>query len=393
MRPRLELGVALALVAVLGGIAVALGARERPVADDPRRSTFVAGPQGASGYAEALERLGVGVERLTERIADSPRGAGAGAARDSTVLLAVLGPSDALDGTDAEALVRFSERGGDLLLAGRPAARAMRCFGYTTERGRDSVRLAPTGVREVVDSSQAADGRVTRCAVPSTLAVDTLRRRANGAPVALRLRLADGRAVTLVASDRLFSNRALRFTDAGPFALRLVVGRYRRVVFDEYHHGFRDSGSLAGALLAWSFRSPWGWAVWQLMLVGLVALVASGLRFGPIREVIERRRRSPLEHVRALATALSAARGHDVAIRLAIQGLRRRLARGPLGARAQGLRADPRPWLAVLAAHLGTPRAREAAATLLALSHPPQSPQGVLRAATVVEDVWEELTP
>ena len=47
--------------------------------------------------------------------------------------------------------------------------------------------------------------------------------------------------MTLVSDDRLFSNRALRESAAGPFALSLVVPRYRRIVVDEYHHGFDAS--------------------------------------------------------------------------------------------------------------------------------------------------------
>ena len=96
--------------------------------------------------------------------------------------------------------------------------------------------------------------------------------------------------------------------------------------------------------LDWSTRSPWGWVVWQLAAVGVIALLASGVRFGPVRRAIERRRRSPLEHVRALATALAAARGHDVAVRLMVQGLRRRLSRGgrPARARPGRLAREPR---------------------------------------------------
>jgi len=48
----------------------------------------------------------------------------------------------------------------------------------------------------------------------------------------VRLRLQDGRTATLVADGRLFTNRALRETAAGPFVLGLVAPRYRRVVVD-----------------------------------------------------------------------------------------------------------------------------------------------------------------
>ena len=78
--------------------------------------------------------------------------------------------------------------------------------------------------------------------------------------------------MTLVADDGLFPNRTLRETAAGPIMLGLVTPRYRRVIIDEFHQGFATSGtSLAGATLAWSARSPWGWIVWQLVAVGVIA--------------------------------------------------------------------------------------------------------------------------
>jgi hypothetical protein len=147
-------------------------------------------------------------------------------------------------------------------------------------------------------------------------------------------------------------------------------------------------GSLAGASLDWSLRSPWGWAAWQLAIVGVLALAAGAFRFGPVRSVVERRRRSPLEHVRALATALAAARGHDVAIGAIVQGLRRRLQ--PAGQRGRG---DWRPWVAHLTDTVRRARARDAARTLGSLTRSGQPPEGVLRAANAVEDVWEELRP
>ena len=119
-----------------------------------------------------------------------------------------------------------------------------------------------------------------------------------------------------------------------------MAGKYDQVLFEEYHHGFGAAGSLAGAVLAWSKSSPWGWLVWQGAIVGLVALLFGAVRFGLARPAIARTRRSPLEHVRALATALAAARGHDVAIAAIVRGLRRRLL--PPALRSRG---DWRLWL------------------------------------------------
>jgi len=120
----------------------------------------------------------------------------------------------------------------------------------------------------------------------------------------------------------------------------------------------------------------------------LLALLAGAVRFGPVRSTLVRRRRSPLEHVRALATALAAARGHDVAIGLTIEGLRRRLL--PAGQRPTGDRAA---WLDQLARHTRTARARDAVRTLQSLNRPGQDTDQVRRAANAVEDVWEELRP
>jgi hypothetical protein len=128
--------------------------------------------------------------------------------------------------------------------------------------------------------------------------------------------------------------------------------------------------------------------VWQLVAVGVLGLVASGIRFGPVRSAIERRRRSPMEHVRALATALAAARGHDVAVRLMIQGLRRRLSRG-----GRPPEADLDAWLTGLRPSVTTPRGREALETLTATLRARPDAASVLAAGHAVETLWEELKP
>ena len=408
MRPQMELAAGFAVLALLALGAAALGARGHVETDlDQRRSTFLTGPDGAQGYAEALEHLAVHVDRFRSRPVDLPTVETRG---DPTVL-AILGPADRPDLLDAMSFIAFAAH-DDLLLAGPRSNAAMRCYGFaarTRPATMPAVRpghplessdlqvrafLTRTASATLRDSTAwSEDGTIASCDVPHPLGVDTLLLTTSGRLVAIRLWLSGGRAVTLVADDRIFSNRALRETDAGPFALRLVAGRYRRVVVDEYHQGFGPSGSLLRALVGWSLRSPWGWAGWQLLAAGLAALAAAAIRFGPIRPSPGRRRRSPLEHVRALATVLAAARGHDLAVRLMTQGLRRRLSRGAQATRAAGLRADPGPWLAELTSHLGSGRAREAATLLTTLTGGPQRAAGVLRAANAVEDVWEDLKP
>lgn len=405
MRPRTEALLGLAALGLLVAVAAALGQRgNRDGEGDPRPSTLLAGPRGARGLASALGRLGIDVVRFRRGLQALPRDS----VRGGRTVLALLEPSVPLEASEAGTIREWASRedGGDLILAGPSTNPLMRCFGYAVEwRAFDSVAvrapggsgtwppvaavLAATTETVVTDSSRVEDTRVNGCAVAPVARVDTLLMSASGRAIALRLHRADvARSVVLLADVGLLRNRALRETDAGPFALRLFAGHYDRAIFEEAHHGFAAGGSLAAATFEWSTRSPWGWGMWQLAIVGLIALGAGAFRFGPPRRVLERKRRSPLEHLRALATALAAARGHDVAIRSIVAGLRRRLQ--PAGQRARG---DVRQWLEHLAEHVQTPRARAAVGALQTLTRPGQSPEGVLRAANAVEDVWEELRP
>lgn len=401
--PRLRVTLALAALVILGVLATLAGERRtRRPDDDVRRSTFVYGPHGASAWADGLVRVGVDVERVRDAELLLPD-----SASRARTLVATLEPGRDLDPFEGGALAAHAAHGGSVLLAGPSARPAMRCLGYDPELlTPDSLRAAPLRSRAgpeapwvsvllvprpadtVVDTVEAVSGVIATCAVPRAVDTDTLLVVAGNRLVAVELRLDGGGRAILVADDRLFSNRRLRATDAGPFTLGLVAGRFDSVRVDEFHHGYGAGGNLAGTLFAWSAESPWGWAVWQLALVGVLAVLAGALRFGPPVPLDEQRRRSPLEHVRALATALAAARGHDIAIALLVQGLRRRLARtGTVH------RAPPREWIESLAPHLRTPRAQAAAASLVALTLPQQPAESVLRAASAVEDLWEELRP
>lgn len=407
MPQRHKLGLALGVLALLALLAQQAGRRNRPADEvDRRLSTLLTGPAGARGLAEALERLGLDVRRWRQRPQFLSRDTGT-TGREAFV---ILDPAYALSVPSMQALLGFGDSTlprMDLVLAGEAVEPLMGCFGYMIRSGwPDSVRVAPPdqapgpdapwvhahlvrrGERVFADSSRMEDIGPFRCRVPAFRVRERLLVTATGLPVAIRLVPEEraGREILLVADAELFRNRALRSTDAGPFTVGLFHGRYVRVTFDEYHQGFGPSGSMAGAVLAWSRRHPLGWAAWQLAVVGLLALGFGAVRFGPIRRIIERRRRSPLEHVRALASALAAARGHDAAIGALLRGLRRRLL--PAGHRAPG---DSTAWLAGATDTIRTERGRNALATLRQLTRPGQPADSVRRAALAVEDLWEDL--
>ena len=406
MGPRTRTILVLVLFFIVAVAVVGLNSRAGADSNIPvPPSTYLSGPDGASGLAEALERMGVRVDRWRRNY----RFLEAADTASPAPLFVVLGPSG-LEDTEARALLDRARRRGPVLVSGPGAIPFMRCFGWSTiPRGLDSIAVRTPGtatspqaawVRWVLvpaghdtvetDREQNYAGVARAPCTAKVLGTDTLVETAGRRPVLLRIWMAKGNGypVFVLSDPDLVSNAVLRKSDAGPDLLRLFASAGAGVRFDEYHHGFDEGGDLLDAVLAWSGRSPWGWGAWQLIIVGLIALVAAMPRTGPIREVIRRKRRSPLEHVRALATALRAARGHDVAVELLVRGLRRRLSRtGRPG------REPVAAWLAHLQDRVRTPRARAAAARLGALTRPGRSAVDVLAAANAVEDVWQELRP
>jgi hypothetical protein len=387
MRPRLELVVAFVLVMVLGFAAVLLGSREAKTdISDFRHSSFVPGPHGTRALADALRLVGVRVDRFRRHsvaLADLEA---------DGALFMVLEPSRVMSFWDTDRITGFAEENGDLLLAGFGAEMAMGCYGYAI----DSVPTAD-GPSPVEPPAESWNDRPSSrrwltelvpgdCAVTPAMAVDTLLINGDGAPVFVRLDMPGEAAVFVLADAELFSSRTLRETDAGPFVVGLVADAYDWVIFDEYHHGFTQGGSVLSVVVDWMARTPLGWAIWQVTVVGLMALLLAAIRFGPVRRLRTSRRRSHMEHVHALAAALAASRGQDVAVRLMVEGLRRRLS-----VTGQPLRAPVEPWLDTLEPNVRTPVSRIAVRTLQQLIRGPAPSDGVLLAANAVEDVWQDM--
>jgi uncharacterized protein DUF4350 len=391
--------VALVVAAVVGVLSA-----PTPGIEDPRLSTYLAGPNGAKGLAQALERLHVVVEQRRRPYFDL---AGDSARPAPPVLLTFLGIAEPTS-RERVAIRDYVGRGGRIFVAGATGIEP--CFGYSSRplrRGAEgdsavvqfaaARRLPDTGrllwpmPAESVAAAAAQGAAGDRCPPRhgEGAHVDTLLRTIHDHPVALRLRFASGGEAILLADGRFLANRALKETDAGLAVLPWFLdGRTRRVTVDEYHLGFGESGSLSGASWAWLVSHPLGWAMLQLLGVAFVALAAQAVRFGPARHLIERRRRSPLEHLEALAAGLEGAAGFDSAIQLLVAGLRRRLSR--TGAIAPG---GEQQWLDVLELALPTPRGRAAARRLQSLGSTPGGAARVLAAAQTVEDVWDELRP
>ena len=96
------------------------------------------------------------------------------------------------------------------------------------------------------------------------------------------------------------------------------------VIFDEYHHGLGNHGSAIRAIRGALFATPAGRAGVQLLLAGLVLLLALGARPIGARARMRLERRSPLEHVGALSRAYMQKGATRLAARRLVRGIRRR---------------------------------------------------------------------
>ena len=314
MRPRTELAVAAGVLTLLVIVAAATGRLLRVDDDpDPRASSFSPARGGVKGAADALERVGVDVVRWRER----PRTLVGRVGGEGTAF-AVVAPSSAPTPDEWASIFELASdaKGSDLVLAGDVTSPLARCFGYTIVSSIfDSARVSPPGraprgsdawVHAHIVPAPAADPAEPRrsrfgledrfaCQPRPVARVDTLLLTESGRVVMVRLHMTGfEREILLVADAALLRNRVMRTSATAPVVLDALAGRNRRVAFDEYHHGYGPGGSMAAVLLSWSARSPFGWAAWQLAVVGLIALLAGAVRFGATRAGIPRARRSPL---------------------------------------------------------------------------------------------------
>lgn len=408
-RTELQLGLLLALAVTLAAILARRG--PAPTAEDEQPSTFLSGPQGSKALYDVLARLGQPVERRRTPLFDLSREP----AGRRPAQLVLIGPSLLLQAAELEEVVRYLEGGGAVVAVGN-AGGLTYCLGWESQpglrrgeldsmvvTGAEGLRL-PRVTRYLTPHEAQPDDTTPRwraigqlrkeggCPGLAPVATDTLLWTAFlHRPIMVRLHYKKGGQAVLAADPEYFRNRSWRTSDV-PLLLTPVLlpppPRPGRVSWDEYHHGYGSDASLTDAVLGWLVGAPGGWAVLQLLAVALVALAVAAVRFGPALSVIERRRRSPIEHLEALAAGLEGAAGAETAVALIIAGLRRRLSRtGYIP------RGDPGQWLAALELASPTPGSRAAVRRLQQLTTQPGGPERVLAAAQAVEDVWQDLRP
>jgi hypothetical protein len=339
----------LALVVVLVAMVALLSLLVAPDADrggiDPRPSSFRAADPGTLALFLVLDELGIPVERrLTSWIEGEPL--------DGPLVL--LAPSQPLTPLEVDSLLAWVEAGGALIYAARPGDPLLEALGLVLVPLPDTIlepRARPRphpwteGTREVrgfrwlfADTSQAL---ADRAATPLLVLP-------GGGVVALTERRGEGQVVAW-SDPRPLDNGRLRESGAAVFFARVatgLAGEGGRLGFDEFHHGYRAGIGVVRSTLRFLRDTGPGRMALQIGVAALGLLVLAGRRFGTPYPPAEARRRSPLEHVEALAGAYRQGGARTVARHQVVAGLARRIGRAPPPAGAEAV------WLATLAARL-----------------------------------------
>ena len=315
-------------------------------------SSYSAGARGSRALYDALARLGFPVRRNDGPIATRP---------DSGSAYVLLQPSQPLTASERALLLRGVEHGavlvftaGDEALADSLHFEVAPVGGYFTldhttvpggnpaARDTDGVAgimvRAPIPISAIVgsDSASTTPGEAflwltprVRSAEPVTNAPE---RSTELAAVVRGHRFGNGYAVAIASSD-IMMNQAMR--DPRPViaivhALQTGCSGTRgtagcsSVVFDEYHHGFGHHADVIAAITHALTDTAPGRMTLELLAAALVLLLAYAVRPIAPRPLATVSRRSPLEHVGALAHAYAQIDSRRLGTRRLVRGLRRR---------------------------------------------------------------------
>jgi len=332
-------------------VVVWLGARQDVEAKvSPPLSSYSSAPDGARALALWLDSLGYTVRRA--------EGVSLRVGRDDRLLL-VLEPQQSFSTGEIKVVDSWVRAGGVLLVA------TSRGYADSLLEYYDVDVAAFAGVVETALPAQPVllDPPWTQVRVQVEHYLVTQRQDvvahvlAQGRPVLLSFAHGVGR-VFVSTAVMPFSNAGLRHAGNARLVYNLVAsaGSGGRVVFDEFHHGYRQARTLS----TWLKTTAQGRSLIYAGSVVFLFLIAGGRRFGrPLPSPHATTRRAPVEYIRVMASLFRRGRQHAAILRHYHDALKRGLAR------SYGL--DPTLDDAAFVAHLALTRPDADRAALLKL--------------------------
>ncbi|HEX8243071.1 MAG TPA: DUF4350 domain-containing protein, partial [Longimicrobium sp.] len=318
------------LIVLVLTLAFVTGRRSEGSASDPRPSTYLNSPLGARALHEVLKELKIPTARRMQAFVDADSLAG-----PLVILSPILPPSPG----EAHALAVWVRAGGTVVYAARHGDDTADTLGLSLHSlaGDTAVRreLRYRGATATAEPHVLTQGvgtvdgfRRGFGSVSPALRGATVLATARGVPTVIDYRVGRGRVIAWSDALPLVNSRLRRSRAAILFARTAAdAARGRTVWFDEYHHGFKTGGSVMGGTTRFLLRERAGHAALQVAAALAGLLLLFGRRFGRPLPPPPARRRSPLEHVEALAGAYRQAGARDTARRLLLAGMARRLGR------------------------------------------------------------------
>lgn len=292
-------------------------------------TTYASDPGGTRGLFETTRRLGWPAARLLDRFEGR---------LDSNAIYVVLRPPVDLTSSEVSAVLDAVRRGGGLLLVPGFGSPFLDSLGLTLggapplgitrsdAEAWDSLggilpspRWPALVFRE--SEEEPPDSIVALLSVSSRVYPDSVY------PVVVGVPLGRGR-IAMMSHGTLLSNLMLREGDNAVLPVRLLEwaapGRRPPVIFAEYHQGHGRHADVTGVIRRELLFTPVGRSVVHLLIAAGLLLLAVGVRPIAPRPRVRSERRSPLEHVGALAQAYAQVNATRTALRRLLRGLRRR---------------------------------------------------------------------
>ena len=273
-------------------------------------SSYLASPEGAKGAYLTLKDAGYHVEQWENPPQDLP-------ANGHGIVLILAEPVVPPEQGEAAEVQRFLASGGTVLLTGLGDG-LVPGINFRSDVVTGKATVSPAAV-----SRLTAGGDIT---MQSWLRWDkddynvVTHFADDEGPVVVSYPVGQGRVIWWAGSTPLAN---LSITDAGNLDLLLAaVGDAHQVLWDEYFHGQRRS------LLGYAEDPPVAWTLVQAGLVLLVLVLTYSRRHGPVVPIATTGPRlSPLEFVRTLGGLYENANAAQVAVEIAYQRFRHRMAR------------------------------------------------------------------
>lgn len=338
---------------------------------DPRLTTTSADPLGAKLFYLLAQRMGYSVRRELKSVVPA----------DPKTIFAVLDPTVGLEAREVHGILNHVRAGGALLVV----------LGARTKLLSDSLKISVEGVPRFASESGS---RRPVCKEPETFLTNGMW---FGAPTLLSIKISDSLRVNpevfvsvngkpyragggfeklpavigipygsgriVIASDPdVLRNDALRICGYWldlPMvaALNYLADRgganRRNLVFDEFHQGSAARVTSGSIMRRYLTETRSGNTILQVCIAGLVLLLAAATRVLPPRDDTQVERRSPLEHVDALARAYAQVGATRTGALRLVRGLQRRVG----GARRASARVNDDAFLTRIADSVPTVKA------------------------------------